>query len=95
MMEATDSGQSDDMGLRRRSMLGRSPHWGILQLAVDSVGVVVLDGFAEKALEVLLVQHDHVIEQFPTSTPDPSRGDPILPRTSERRPPRLDSKRRA
>jgi len=29
---------------------------------VDPIRVVVLDVFAEKTLEVLLVQHDHVIE---------------------------------
>jgi len=58
---------------------------------VDSVGVVVVDVFAEKALQVLLVQDDHVVEKLPTSASDPSFGDPILPGTSKRRPPRLDS----
>jgi hypothetical protein len=29
---------------------------------VDSIGVVVVDVFSEKAMKVLLVQNDHVIE---------------------------------
>jgi hypothetical protein len=45
---------------------------------VDSVVVVVIDVVADKALQVLLIQDDHVVEKLPASTPDPSRGNPIL-----------------
>jgi hypothetical protein len=40
---------------------------------------------------MFLMQNDHVIQQFPASTSDPTLGDPILPRASECRPQRLDS----
>jgi hypothetical protein len=43
-------------------MLGGSAHRRILQLGVDSVSVVVVNVFAEKASKVVLVQDDHVIE---------------------------------
>jgi len=62
MMKATDSRQSNDLGLRRWSMLGGAAHRRILQLGVDSVGVVVVDVLAEKVSKVIFVQDDHVIE---------------------------------
>ena len=62
MMQATDLGNSDDLGLRRWSMLGGSAYRRILQLGVDSVVVVVIDIFPKKASKVVLVQDDHVIE---------------------------------
>jgi hypothetical protein len=43
-------------------MLGGSAHRRILQLGVDSVVVVVIDIFTEKASKVVLVQDNHVIE---------------------------------
>ncbi len=74
MMKATDSRQSNDLGLRRWSMLGGAAHRRILQLGVDTVCVVVVDVFADKALQVLLVQDDHVVEKLPASAPNPSLG---------------------
>ena len=62
MMKAPDSRQSNDLGLRRRSMLGGSAYRGIMQFGVDADVVVVIDIFAEKASKVVLVQDDHVIE---------------------------------
>jgi hypothetical protein len=49
-MESTDSRQANDSGLRRRTVLGGSAHRGVLQCGVDSVGVVIVDVFAEEAL---------------------------------------------
>ncbi len=62
MMEATDSRQSNNLGLGRRSIFGGSAHRRILQLGVDSVGVVVVDVFAKEVSKVIFVQDDHVIE---------------------------------
>ena len=92
MMKAADSRQSNDSGLRRRPAFGSSAYRGILQFGVNSVGVVIVDVFAEESSKVVLVQDDHVIEQLSASTPDPSFGNPILPRASEGRSSRLDSK---
>jgi hypothetical protein len=55
---------------------------------VDSIGVVVVDALSEKTSKVFLVQNDHVIESFSSSTPDPSLGNSILPRASKGRPSR-------
>jgi hypothetical protein len=44
------------------SALGGSAHRRILQFGVDSVGIVIVDVFSEKAPKVLLVQDDHVIQ---------------------------------
>ena len=85
MMQATDLGNSDDLGLRRWSMLGGSAYRRILQLGVDSVVVVVIDIFPKKASKVVLVQDDHVIQQLPASAANPSLGNPILPWTSKGR----------
>jgi hypothetical protein len=43
-------------------VLGGSAHRRIPKLSVDTVGVVVLDVFAEKTLQVLFVQDDDMIE---------------------------------
>jgi hypothetical protein len=59
---------------------------------VDSVGVVVVDVFAEKLSKVVLVQDDHVIQQLSASAPDPPLGDSILPRAPKGRSLRRDSK---
>jgi hypothetical protein len=46
---------------------------------VDSIGVVIVDVLSEKALQVFLIHHDHMIEKLATGSADPSFGDPILP----------------
>jgi hypothetical protein len=45
---------------------------------VDSVGVVVVDIFAEKTLQVLLVHDDHVIQQLVASAAE-RRKSPTIP----------------
>jgi hypothetical protein len=91
MMKATNSVSPDDLGLRRRSMLGGSPDRRITHLSVDSVGVVVVDVLAKKLSKVVLVQDDHVIQHLSASAADPSLGDRILARTPKGCPLRLDS----
>jgi hypothetical protein len=59
---------------------------------VDTVGVAVVDVFLEKASKVVLMQDDHVIEQFSAYATDPPLGNSILPWASECGSPRLDSK---
>ena len=91
MMKATDAGQPDNLGLRRRAVFGGSPDRRIPKPSVDSVFVVIVDVFAQQVMQVPLVHNDHVIEKLPASTTDPSFGNPILPRTSIGRSLRLDS----
>ena len=92
MMKATNSGFPDDLGLRRRSMLGGSPDRRISQLSVNSVVVVVVDVFVKTLSKMPLVQDDHVIQQLSPSAADPPLGNPILPWTPKGRSLRLDSK---
>jgi hypothetical protein len=57
---------------------------------VDSVFVVVVNVFAQQAMQVPLVHDNHVIQQLTASAADPSLGDSILPWTSIGRSLRLD-----
>jgi hypothetical protein len=51
-------------------------------------GVIIVEELGEKALEVRLVQDNHVIEAFPSERADHSLGVRILPRAPRRRRPR-------
>ncbi len=62
MMETTNAGQPDNLGFRRRAGLAWPTHGRISQASVDSVGVVVVDVFAEEVSKVVLIQDDHVVE---------------------------------
>jgi hypothetical protein len=62
MMKAADSGHADDLGIYGRTILGPAAIRRVAEGGVDPLAVVVVDVFAEKALEVPLVQHDHMIE---------------------------------
>jgi hypothetical protein len=59
---------------------------------VDPVGVVVVDVFAQKTLQVLLVRYDHVIKQLPARAADPTFRHSVLPRASIGGPSRFDAK---
>ena len=70
MMEAADLRNADDLGRRRGWALSGPALRRIPQPRVDSVFVVVLDVFPEKTAKVILIQHDHVIEQFSAYAPE-------------------------
>jgi hypothetical protein len=57
---------------------------------VNSVFVVVVNVFAQQAMQMSFVHGDHVIQQLPASAADPSLGDSILPWTPMGRSLRLD-----
>ncbi len=65
VVKTTHTGQSDDMGVRRRPILRRPTRRRVPQLRVDALSVVVDDVVAEQAPQMLLVEHDHVIQQLP------------------------------
>ncbi len=58
---------------------------------MDSIVIVVVDVLAQQAMQVPLIQDDHVIQHLSARTPDPSLGNAVLPRTPKGRSPRLDS----
>ena len=41
--------------------------------------IVVVDGRVEQAAEMVLVEHDEVVEQLPPDGGDEALGDPVLP----------------
>ena len=79
MMKAANAGQSNNLGLRRRAVLGRSPDRRIPKLSVDSIFVVIVDIFVQQAMQVPLIQDDHVIQHLSASAADPSFGSTVLP----------------
>jgi hypothetical protein len=64
MPKAADPGSTDDPGLRRRWALVGPAHRRILQHRVDSLLVVVVEVFREKASKMVLVRDGHVIGLF-------------------------------
>ncbi len=52
---------------------------------MSPVFVVIADIVSQQSSQVSLVHNDHVVEQVPTYTPNPSLGDAVLPRTSKSR----------
>jgi hypothetical protein len=58
---------------------------------VNSVFVVVVNVFAQQAMQMSFVHDDHVIQHLSASAADPSFGNPILPWTPKGRSLRLYS----
>src|ERR1019366_8686961 len=56
----------------------------LVQPEVGSVVVIIGNGLREEALQMALIQRDHVVEQVAAAASDPTLGDPILPGTPNR-----------
>ncbi len=63
-MKAADPGQPHNFRVWRWATLSRSALWRILEARVDSVCVVVADVDSEEPAQMLLVEHDHMIDEF-------------------------------
>ncbi len=85
MVQATDSPTGHDSCPNRGAGPDAAPTRGVLpQGDVGSVPRVVFEEFAQQASQMLLVQHDHVIEQLPTHRTNPALGYSVLPRAAKR-----------
>jgi hypothetical protein len=84
VVKAADTREPYNSGLRRRRRIS--------QLGVDALGVVVGDIVVQQAVQMLLVENDHVIQQLPTGAAHPALCCSILPWTFERGALRLDVK---
>jgi hypothetical protein len=62
--ECTDPGQPNDFRDWRWARLSCSALWRILEARVDPIRVVVMDVVPEKPTQMLLVEHDHMVNQF-------------------------------
>src|SRR5262249_49233563 len=54
-----------------------------VQGIVDAVLVIVTDVIANQTAQVIFIQDDHMVQQFPAAAPDPALRDSILPGTSK------------
>ena len=74
-MQAADPGKAYDIGRRTYgTLLNRTAEQRVLAEAeMGPVLIVVVDERVEQATEMVLVEHDDVVEQFP-----PNRGDEAL-----------------
>ena len=83
MVKASHPRQAADSGAIRGPRFRGSPFRGIPDRSVDALCVVVLDVLAQQASQMILVEHDDVVEQLAADAPDEALGCPVLPGTSE------------
>jgi len=63
-VKTADAGKSHNIRVGRWSSFQFSALWRILEDSVDSVRVVVTDAVSEKTTQMVLIEHDHVIDEF-------------------------------
>jgi hypothetical protein len=78
VVKASHAGQADHFGLLRRSFLDGAAFRSVTDRGVHPLAVVVLDVLAKQASQMVLADHDHVIEQFPSHASDEALGGPVL-----------------
>ena len=84
MMQATEPWHRDDADIRRAALCRFSAVRRLLaQTEVYTIIVVIGDKIGHKALQVSLIEDDHLIEQIASAIAGESLGDPALPGTSE------------
>jgi hypothetical protein len=83
MMKPAESRHRDDAAHRWRLDLAR--HWRVTpERHVRAVGVVVRQVLAKDPTQVVLAEHDHVVDDLATRSAHSSLGEPVLPRGSRR-----------
>ena len=86
MVQSAESWHEDDLVCVRRGQRCSSASGHVLpQSKMSPVFVTVVDVVFQQSSQVPLVQNDHVVEQIPTHTSDPTLGDAVLPGTSKSR----------
>jgi hypothetical protein len=80
-MQPTDAREGRDLGGGGRPRTHGSRCGRVLaERQVRAVVVVIGKELSQQPPKVLLVQHNHVIEQFPPAGTDPALGDTVQPR---------------
>ena len=85
MVQATHARHPDDFRIRLRLSLNRATVRRILNHSVNALGVVVADIVAKQPPQVVLIEHDHMIEDLAPARSYPALCCSVLPRTPERR----------
>jgi PAS domain S-box-containing protein len=84
VVQPAESRAGVDCALSRTSDRYGSTGWRILrQSEVGPIFMVVAHILGQQALEVLLIQDDHVVEQVASATPHPALCHTVLPRTAK------------
>jgi hypothetical protein len=84
MMKATEPWHGDDFASRSGIFLGfTTGRRFLLQCEMCSVALVVTDVFIHQALQMSIIENDHMVEQIAAAVAHPSLGNTVLPRTSE------------
>jgi hypothetical protein len=64
MMKAADAWNSHDFRVRRKTRFSYSALWRILDRSVNPVRVVVANVASEKSTQMVLIEHDHMVNEF-------------------------------
>ena len=64
MVKAADARKPHNFRVRRRTCLSCAALWRIFDRSVNPVRVVVPDVVAEKPTQMLLIEHDHMVNEF-------------------------------
>jgi hypothetical protein len=87
-MKPADPREADYLRSRVGARLDRASHRRVLgESEMRPVDLVVGDELGEQQLQVPIVQHDHVVEQFAANGGDEALGNAFLPRAAEAGPP--------
>jgi hypothetical protein len=82
MVQSVKPRHGHNPGPSQRSWLYRSPLGRIfVQGIVNSVLMIVTDVITHQPTQVIFIQDDHVVQQFPSAAADPTLRDSLLPRT--------------
>ena len=84
MLEATDAPSSHDLRIGRRPNFNGATLRRISEYSVNTLRVVVTDIVAEESAQVLLIEHNHVIDDFSLARSHPALRRSVLPGTVKR-----------
>jgi len=83
MMKSADSWQRDDLRRARGSRRDAASGWPVLvESQLAALLMIVARVGAKQPNEMALIEHEHVLEELPSTTADLSFGDRILPGTT-------------
>src|ERR1035441_5677602 len=83
-MQPTRSGHRDNLVMAHRRRCHSSAIGRVLpQPEMSPVFVIIAEVFFQQSSQMSLVQNDHMVEQLPTHTPNPTLGDAVLPGTAK------------
>jgi hypothetical protein len=83
MVKSSDARKAADPGAIRGPGIDGSPGRRITKRGMDALRVVVLDVLPKQASQMVLVEHDHMIEQLPPNAADEALRRPVLPGAAE------------